>query len=155
MQGESVRCPTCQSEALQSDRCEERIVVGGETFVVDVVCERCVKCGEEVVSYQARSAAELTVAFALAQRGRLSGTTLRFMRKALGYQAGELATLIDVTPETFSRWENGERLPEGRAFVLVGLLVAARLRGSNDAVGLLEALRAPVQFAAAPVKLAG
>src|SRR5262249_34268170 len=38
---------------------------------------------------------------------KLSGEEIRFLRKALGMKAVDLAKFLDVTPETFSRWENG------------------------------------------------
>jgi DNA-binding transcriptional regulator YiaG len=76
------------------------------------------------VAGEALSKLELAAAAELARLGRRSGPALRFMRKALGYRAVELAAL-DVAPETLSRWETGEREVEGRAFALVGLLVLA------------------------------
>lgn len=41
---------------------------------------------------------------------KLSGKEISFLRKAVGYSAKELASFMDVTPETFSRWEN-DKLP--------------------------------------------
>jgi DNA-binding transcriptional regulator YiaG len=43
---------------------------------------------------------------------RLSGSEIRILRKAMGMQARALAEFLDVTPETFSRWEN-DREPIG------------------------------------------
>lgn len=37
---------------------------------------------------------------------KLAGAELRFFRKALEMTAREMAELLDVTPETLSRWEN-------------------------------------------------
>ncbi len=38
---------------------------------------------------------------------KLTGPEIRVLRKTMGIQARELAGHLDVTPETFSRWENG------------------------------------------------
>jgi len=38
---------------------------------------------------------------------KLSGKEIRFLRRALGIKAIDLAKFLDITPETFSRWENG------------------------------------------------
>jgi len=39
---------------------------------------------------------------------KLDGTEIKFLRKALGVTAKKLAGDLEVTPETFSRWENGK-----------------------------------------------
>lgn len=38
---------------------------------------------------------------------KLTGSEIRFLRKAIGIKAVNLAKFLDVTAETFSRWENG------------------------------------------------
>lgn len=42
---------------------------------------------------------------------KLSGNEIRFLRKAIGMKAQDLAKFLDVTPETFSRWENDSGSP--------------------------------------------
>jgi transcriptional regulator with XRE-family HTH domain len=41
---------------------------------------------------------------------KLSGQDIRFLRRAIGVKAVDLAGFLDVTPETVSRWENGKEL---------------------------------------------
>lgn len=41
---------------------------------------------------------------------KLRGEEIRFMRKAIGLKAVELASFLDVVPETLSRWENGREV---------------------------------------------
>ena len=51
----------------------------------------------------------LEVAIAVARATvphKLTGKEIRFLRKALGMKATDLAHFLDVTPETVSRWEN-------------------------------------------------
>jgi DNA-binding XRE family transcriptional regulator len=38
---------------------------------------------------------------------KLNGREIRFLRKAIGFTAKELASDLDVSEETVSRWENG------------------------------------------------
>ena len=149
------KCPTCGAASLAMAVCSERIELAGEVFTAaDVPCERCAECGEELVSYEERARFELGVAAELARRGRRTGTALRFMRKALGFRAAELAALLAVAPETFSRWENGEREPEPRAFALVGMLAHERLAGHGDeALTMLRAMREPAAPTSEPVRL--
>lgn len=84
---------------------------------------------------------ELAVAEKLAGLGIRTGEAFKFMRKALGLRAVDLAELLDVAAETVSRWETGE--PEARAFALLGSIVAERLRGQEETVDRLRALRSP------------
>jgi DNA-binding transcriptional regulator YiaG len=37
---------------------------------------------------------------------KLTGKEIRFLRKAIGMRAADLARFLDVTAETMSRWEN-------------------------------------------------
>lgn len=63
----------------------------------------------ELLSFERR--AVLTVLY----DGRhVDGAVIKCARKALGLKQAELAALLDVTPETVSRWEN-DREPTQRA----------------------------------------
>jgi transcriptional regulator with XRE-family HTH domain len=39
---------------------------------------------------------------------KLNGQEIRFLRRAIGIKGNKLASDLDVTPETVSRWENGK-----------------------------------------------
>lgn len=148
-------CPTCGSEALAPATCTIERMVDGVTFSIDAPCLRCGSCGEELTTHDVEEGFDLAIAAKLASSGRRTGPALRFIRKAMGMRAAELAALLDVTPETFSRWETGEREPEGRAFALAGLLVDAKRIGRlAAALETVRAIRAPTSFGPAPVKLA-
>ena len=149
------RCPSCGERRLVDATCDERVVVAGLELTGTVACQRCEACGETLVAGEALSKLELAAAAELARLGRRSGPALRFMRKALGYRAVELAALLDVAPETLSRWETGEREVEGRAFALVGLLARAAHDDRDDVVATLRAIREPASLESDSVRIAG
>jgi len=137
------KCPACGEARLVADECDERVEVAGVTFHATVPCERCKACGETLLSDRTLERFELTVAVELARMGRRTGTALRYMRKALGYGSAELAALLGVTPETFSRWETGTRDPDAGAFALVGALAADRLEGHEGTAAMLRGIASP------------
>lgn len=148
------RCPSC-GEGLIDATCDERVVVAGLELTGAIPCQRCEACGEMLVAGEALSRLELAAAAELARLGRRSGPALRFMRKALGYRAVELAALLDVAPETLSRWETGEREVEGRAFALVGLLARAAYEERDDVLTTLRAIREPASIESDSLRIVG
>lgn len=128
------KCPTCGEARLVADVCDERIEVADVRFMAKVPCERCPACGETLVTSEVLERFEVTVAVELARLGRRTGSALRFMRKALRLQALEAARMLSVRPETWSRWETGERAPDASVFALVGALAADRLEGHGPRV---------------------
>jgi len=141
------RCPVCGGASpMRADTCEERREIAGVLFSAPVACDACTICGEKFVGFEALARFELEAAAALALRGRRTGSALRFMRSALGYRSAELAGLLDVAPETFSRWETGDREPDARAFALVGSLATDRLNGGNHTLAMLRAMREPARI---------
>lgn len=137
------KCPTCGAARLVADERDERIEVAGVTFRAMVPCQHCKACGETLLSDRTLERFELTVAVELARIGRRTGTALRFMRKALGYGSAELAGLLGVAPETFSRWENNTRVPDAGTFALVGALAADRLEGHEGTAAMLRGIASP------------
>lgn len=57
---------------------------------------------------------------------KLNGLELKFVRKAIGMKAIELAGLLDITPEHLSRCEGGERTLSGSAEKLLRVIVLKR-----------------------------
>jgi transcriptional regulator with XRE-family HTH domain len=56
---------------------------------------------------------------AIVERGIRTGSELRLVRKVAGLRANELASVLDVTPETVSRWEGGKQtIPRAIAFAV-------------------------------------
>lgn len=147
------KCTACGSDRVIASSCEERLDVAGVSFTAELSCTRCESCGETFVTSEALGRLELAAAAELAAMGRRTGVALRFMRKALGLRAGELAALLGVAPETFSRWENGEREPDAQTFALVGALAAEQLTGGHRMRDTLRAMREPVLPSTTPRKL--
>lgn len=141
------RCPVCGGESpMRADTCEESREIAGVLFSAPVACDVCPVCGETFVGHEALSRFELEAAVELARRGHRTGSALRFMRSALGFRSRELAGLLGVVAETFSRWETGDREPEPRAFALVGSLAADRLDGSERMLAILRAMHEPARI---------
>ena len=65
---------------------------------------------------------------------KLSGKEIRFLRKAICKKASELARFLDVTPETFSRWENDREVMSTNAERVFRLRILNSLRGSAPGV---------------------
>jgi putative zinc finger/helix-turn-helix YgiT family protein len=153
------KCPTCGDGKLEAGLYSHEIDVGGISFHADhnLPGKRCTNtgCGEVLFGDEALARFELHVTAALAEGGYRSGTALRFMRHALGMRAAELAALVGVTPETFSRWETGERDVDPRAFALVGALARARLdRRAEWTEAALRAIASPQKLPGVPLRLA-
>jgi DNA-binding transcriptional regulator YiaG len=78
---------------------------------------------------------ELDVAGELARHGEASSEAFGFMRRAMGVRAVDLAKLLDVTPETVSRWEHGRQPIDRGAAALLLAMVVDRVEGrttTND-----------------------
>lgn len=98
-------------------------MVVGTSFVVRAPAHTCKECRAVFMAGDVLERIDLEVATVLAMKGPLQGETLRFMRKALGLRGFELASLLDITGETLSRWEHEQRPVDPMAWVLVGSLV--------------------------------
>jgi len=131
------KCVACEGDLARAIG-EERIDAGGVTFAGDVPHEVCLACGERYLSAGDVERLELAAAVGLARIGHRTGSALRFMRKALGFQAKDLAEIIGVAPETFSQWEAGDREPDPRAFALVGGLASDQLGDDAAPVAVLQ-----------------
>jgi transcriptional regulator with XRE-family HTH domain len=72
-------------------------------------------------------------------RGLRDGGTFKFIRKALGLRASELGDLLDVSPETVSRWENSHRAAERSVWNTLADLVSDKLHGTKTTLDRLTA----------------
>jgi DNA-binding transcriptional regulator YiaG len=134
------RCYQCGSEKLVIKNLPDEIEVAGVKFTADLPSTMCENCGASTVSSEALGNFELAIARKLAQLGLREGEAFRFMRKAIGKRAMDLAQDLDSTPETISRWENGHAEIEPRAFLLLANLVEDKIRGENTTEKLIQAL---------------
>jgi DNA-binding transcriptional regulator YiaG len=66
---------------------------------------------------------------------KLSGAEIRFIRKALRQSAKDMADILQVAPETFSRWENDKAPINPTSEKLLRILAGIRLGPYAPAVG--------------------
>ncbi len=105
----------------------------------------CTRCDEIVPSSDLDRRIRLEALRCVALSGQANAETFRFLRTGLGLQAKELAYLFQMDAGTISRWENGVRDVELRAWALLACM-ALDLAGSTDPHPqrrVLEALRSP------------
>lgn len=140
------RCVQCGNPKPKRGTVVQELDAAGVQFAASVPALVCGRCGESYVEAKDLSRLELTAARWLADMGQRRPDVFRFMRKALGFRGVDLAALLDVTPETISRWENGALPVERRAFALLGDLVAERLEGREATMARLRALREPPEL---------
>jgi putative zinc finger/helix-turn-helix YgiT family protein len=129
------RCVKCGSDQIGESTEPDTLAIAGQTFTADVPALRCAACGAVFFDGPALGEFEHAAARELARHGPATGETFRFMRKALGVRAVDLAELLDVTPETISRWETGKLAMARTAWVTLSSLVL-------DFDGTQERLRA-------------
>jgi DNA-binding transcriptional regulator YiaG len=133
------RCVECRNKRFKLSTMPDRVEISGVVFSGELAARQCVKCGQQYARADELGRFELAVAERLSSLGIRTGDAFKFMRKTLGLRAIDLAELLDVTAETVSRWETGE--PEARAFALLGGMVAERMRGQEETVARLRALK--------------
>jgi DNA-binding XRE family transcriptional regulator len=116
-------CPQCGSEL------EKRSEVFVEPFPIDGVNIEvarghvtCAKC-ETLLGEAGGRELSLAVAQFLFRLGTGSASAFRYIRRALEYQARDLAKLLEVRPETLSHWETGKRPVDRGAWIALGALL--------------------------------
>ena len=100
--------------------------IAGRTYHVDVSVHVAAD-GEEIIQARDLTKADLSIAAVIAGEGPVLGETFSWMRRALGLQARQLAELLDVRPESVSRWERGERPMDRAAWLLLAGVVLDRV----------------------------
>jgi putative zinc finger/helix-turn-helix YgiT family protein len=138
------RCVMCSSmKSMRKSTTKVSNGVGDRRFTAEVPADVCDACGESYVQGTTLKRFELAVARELSLSGASSGEVFKFMRKALGYRASELADELGVTPETVSRWENGRRTIDISHMALMGMLVDDQMEDHVSVQRHLAALRKP------------
>jgi putative zinc finger/helix-turn-helix YgiT family protein len=137
------RCYKCKGEMLEETKVEESRHLAGRTFTASVPALKCSECSELYFPGPALEAFDVAIAGELARHGEVSAEAFAFMRRAIGMTARELAELLDVTPETVSRWEHGKRQLERGPFALLAEMVLDRLEGRTTTLDRLKALLKP------------
>lgn len=138
-----MKCPECGKADLKRATVALSITVAGVEFGTELPGQQCPKCDASTVSGPAGMRFELQVAAELVARGLRNGESFRFMRKALGMKASDLAKLMNVAPETLSRWETSQREVDWPEFMLLGCLVDDKLTGRTTVLDRARALEDP------------
>jgi DNA-binding transcriptional regulator YiaG len=123
------------------------------TFNAELPALVCEDCGDFSFAHRDIQSFELFVADWIARRGMRESGTFRFMRKALGMTAVQLAELLDVQAETISRWENDKSPIDVGSFSVLAALVEDRLTGQERMLDRLKALREPAEVPSGPVHI--
>lgn len=119
-----MRCPNCRK--TDTGRPWEGLLeLGGVTIMTHGL--RCSSCGETTFDFEEVGRQEQAVAAAYVKRGIHTGREFKAVRKALGLKGTEAARILDVRPETLSRWENDGEVPRLAAFALGELFERPRV----------------------------
>lgn len=140
-----MKCINCGQADLVGGTVPHAVTIAEVEFAAELPGRRCPACGYSTVNGSAAVRFDLLVAEELFKRGLRSGASFKFMRKALGMKAAEIAHAFNVAPETISRWENGQREVDWPEFMLLGFLVDDKLAGRTTTLSRLRALAEPEQ----------
>lgn len=132
-------CHECKEGQMRPAEVMSHIAVGTLKFRTLLPGLQCEKCGTQLVPGPQVEAFERQVAEVLVRTGQNSGDVLRFIRKAVGLRAKDVAEVLDMSPEHISRLENGGAVP-ARTMALVGSMVLDMIKGRPASV--VEALEA-------------
>ena len=89
-----------------------------------VEVRKCAKCGEDEVAIPNVTGLHKCLArMIVARRSAMTREEFRFLRQFLGRSSQAFAKLLDVTPETVSRWQNGQHEIPRSVDLLVRFLV--------------------------------
>lgn len=133
------RCAQCDSRQLRKAHVTADRNVAGIEFTAELAALKCAKCGEEYVSDETLKGFELAVAIELGSHGKATPDALKFMRKALGMRAVDLAGLLGVTADTVSRWERGAVPIDAVVFAVLGFLALDARDGKSTMLEFLKA----------------
>jgi DNA-binding transcriptional regulator YiaG len=133
-------CRRCRAPVVEK-QVRLEVSIDGRTFCAHVNGRPCARCKFDGVEPSVRRRFALVVA----SHGELgpTGAALRFMRDAMDLRATELASLLDVSSETWSRWENGKRAVPLAPFTVVRAMVHDALAARTTTLDALRALASP------------
>jgi hypothetical protein len=147
-------CVQCGSKDFERMTQELRQEIAGHSYIMNAVdVPKCAQCGETYLPGCLLGSFELLIAWHLVSHGVFSGDVLRFTRKALGLRAVDLASLLGVTAEHFSKWENDQLPLQVQPMALVAEMVNDRLHNRTTTTDLLKAIKEPRPIAKVPITL--
>lgn len=133
------RCTNCGKATLQAGDQPITLDVGDRSFDALAKGWHCESCGER--SYDGRDIEQLErlAAAWLAEHGVRTPAELKFMRKAVGIRAADLAAWLGVTPETVSHWETGKHAADLAVRGAIAAIVLDATRNETTTRNLLGA----------------
>jgi putative zinc finger/helix-turn-helix YgiT family protein len=134
-----MKCPKCGTRTKRI-KAEHSLSVSGVELRGEVIDDTCPACGYATMAASELERFELNAAAALASHGVCTGEAFRFIRKALGMRAADVAEVLGTTPETVSRWETGQREVDRHVFALLGELAVAAAEGRESPAERFKAL---------------
>ena len=106
---------------------------------------RCGKCGEMSVELPCVDELHLLIGRSIVcKRELLTGPEVRFLRKEIGIKSKEMAALLSIEPETYSRWENGRQVLDAchdKSLRMIYVMQASEQRGKVLFGDWMSALR--------------
>jgi len=125
------RCTKCGKLDLAKGKQPIQLDVGDRSFEGHVQGWACASCNELYYDGPDLGAFEEAAATWLAEHGVRTPEELKFMRKAAGIRAADLASWLGVTPETVSHWETGKHAPDVVMRSVIARIVVDTLRGES------------------------
>ena len=142
MKEEKKKCFSCGEKKLQKGEVRLERAVGGREFTATVTGLVCQGCGESITDLQDGERFDLAIAELLSE-GAPGGESFRFLRRAAGLRAADLARLLGLTGDTLSRWENGKYAIDRAAFLVLGQIVRERRRGDTAMLDRIRRIEQP------------
>lgn len=136
-------CPKCSSERVEQGQQRVSRKLFGRTYMAQLPGRRCLDCGETCINAIELLRFELAIAAHLARNGPVSGESLSWMRRALGLTGEQLASMLEVRPETLSRWEHGKRDVDRNAWLTASALILDEIEGKPRTRERIEAISHP------------
>lgn len=140
-------CTTCNGTTFHTRDVERQRDVAGHRFTASLPAEVCATCGAAFFRSSDLGRFDRAAAHALLEAGEAGPEAVRFLRNSVPLQARELADLLDVRPETVSRWENGKRPIDRASYATLRQLVEESARRERPTLDYLRALRKPRKLA--------
>lgn len=98
--------------------------------------------GECYISIKDADALHHAIALHLVrQKSELKGEQVRFLRKEMDLRQTDLASLVNVSPQTVARWEKDQTEVPGPVNVLLRIIAMDHLTGEVDVIELAKELQ--------------
>lgn len=139
-------CVNCRGTKFRRKTAELKRHVAGRVFAGKLPAQECSSCGMRYYGGPDLGTFDLAVAITLANAGVADPEALKFMRKVTGLNGKEFAELLEVRPETVSRWERHKRSIGRATYAIIRQLLADRVRGTTEMADYLRSLRKPARL---------